>query len=212
VSGEAGGSGREGLDVTVALAASSVFGLLSVLVHWHRTRAVDRRSWRKRWFGRTSRRSRRRVERVSRVLSPLAFGAAGGAAAALLYEDGRHEAAEAMLATAALGALGDHVLKAPFRRRRPPESWFGNGWDSSFPSGHSMAACAVPAVLGYTLFRERMVPPAGGVAMAVIPPVIVGGARLFVRKHWATDVVAGWAAGLAAAGVAAAWYEVRRGA
>jgi hypothetical protein len=62
--------------VTVALAASAVFGLLSVLVHWHRTRAVDRRSWRKRWFGRTSRRSRRRVERVSRALSPLAVCAA----------------------------------------------------------------------------------------------------------------------------------------
>jgi len=201
---------REGLDIGVALAASGVFGLLSILVHRHGTRAVDWRSWRKRWFGRTSRHSRRRVERVSRALSPLAFGAAGGVAAALLFEGTRHEAAEATLAAAALGALGDHVLKAPFRRRRPPESWFAKGSDSSFPSGHSMAACAVPVILGYTLSRERLVPSAGGVAIAVVPPVIVGGARLFVRKHWATDVVAGWAAGLAVAGIAAAWYELRR--
>jgi len=74
-----------------------------------------------------------------------------------------------------------------------------------------VAACAVPAVLGYTLARERLIPPAGGTALAVAPPLVVGATRLYLRKHWATDVLAGWMAGLAIAAAAAAWYELRRG-
>jgi len=210
VSAEGGKTLREGLDATVALAAGSLFALLSVLVHWHGTRALDRRTWRERWFG-GSRRSRRGVGEVSRALSPLSFAIAGGLAATWLERDRRREAAEAILGTALLATLADPVLKAPFRRRRPPEMWLAKGSDSSFPSGHSMAACAVPAVLGYTLARERLIPPAGGTALAVAPPLVVGATRLYLRKHWATDVLAGWMAGLAIAAAAAAWYELRRG-
>lgn len=210
MSAEGGKTLREGLDATVALAAGSLFALLSVLVHWHGTRALDRRTWRERWFG-GSRRSRRGVGEVSRALSPLSFAIAGGLAAAWLERDRRREAAEAILGTALLATLADPVLKAPFRRRRPPEMWLAKGSDSSFPSGHSMAACAVPAVLGYTLARERLIPPAGGTALAVAPPLVVGATRLYLRKHWATDVLAGWMAGLAIAAAAAAWYELRRG-
>jgi len=211
VSAEGGKTLREGLDATVALAAGSLFALLSVLVHWHGTRALDRRTWRERWFGGGSRRSRRGVGEVSRALSPLSFAIAGGLAATWLERDRRREAAEAILGTALLATLADPVLKAPFRRRRPPEMWLAKGSDSSFPSGHSMAACAVPAVLGYTLARERLIPPAGGTALAVAPPLVVGATRLYLRKHWATDVLAGWMAGLAIAAAAAAWYELRRG-
>ena len=210
MSAEGGKTLREGLDATVALAAGSLFALLSVLVHWHGTRALDRRTWRERWFG-GSRRSRRGVGEVSRALSPLSFAIAGGLAATWLERDRRREAAEAILGTALLATLADPVLKAPFRRRRPPEMWLAKGSDSSFPSGHSMAACAVPAVLGYTLARERLIPPAGGTALAVAPPLVVGATRLYLRKHWATDVLAGWMAGLAIAAAAAAWYELRRG-
>ena len=210
MSAEGGKTLREGLDATVALAAGSLFALLSVLVHWHGTRALDRRTWRERWFG-GSRRSRRGVGEVSRALSPLSFAIAGWLAAAWLERDRRREAAEAILGTALLATLADPVLKAPFRRRRPPEMWLAKGSDSSFPSGHSMAACAVPAVLGYTLARERLIPPAGGTALAVAPPLVVGATRLYLRKHWATDVLAGWMAGLAIAAAAAAWYELRRG-
>ncbi len=201
----------EGLDVAVALGASGAFALLSVLVHVHGTRSFDRRVWHKRWPGRRSRRSKRVVEQISRALAPLTFGVAGSIVALLLRAKRRREASDSVLASAALASLADPGLKAPFRRRRPPEMWLAKGSDSSFPSGHSMSACAVPTIVAYVLARERLISPSTGVALATIPALGVGVTRLYLRKHWATDVLAGWAAGLALASGAAAWYESRGG-
>ena len=196
----------------MALAASGAFALLSILVHVHGTRSFDRRSWRMRWAGRRSRRSKRTVERISEALSPLTFGFAGAVLALLLRAEKRREASDSVLASAALASLADPALKAPFRRRRPPEMWLAKSSRSSFPSGHSMSACAVPLTVAYVLARERLISPATAMALATIPPLGVGVSRLYLRKHWATDVLAGWAAGLALAGGAAAWYESRGGA
>ncbi len=201
----------EGLDVAVAAGASGAFALLSVLVHVHGTRSFDRRAWRMRRPARRSRRSKRMVERISAALSPLTFGLAGSVVGLLLRATKRREASDSVLASSALASLADPALKAPFRRRRPPEMWLSKSSDSSFPSGHSMSACAVPAILSYVLARERLISPAGAIALATIPPLGVGMTRLYLRKHWATDVLAGWAAGLALAGGAAAWYESRGG-
>jgi len=134
-------------------------------------------------------------------LSPLTFGVAGSIVALLLRAKRRREASDSILASAALASLADPGLKAPFRRRRPPEMWLAKGSDSSFPSGHSMSACAVPTIVAYVLARERLISPATGVALATIPALGVGVTRLYLRKHWATDVLAGWAAGLALPGV-----------
>src|SRR5438046_2652847 len=149
---------------------------------------MDRPSWprapcsrwsrsRRRCFppGAPRRSLRRRRCGCSERHKPLVLGlsAAGATAAALLEKDGRQEAAETMVATSAVAALADHALKAPFRRRRPPESWFTRGSDASFPSGHSMAACAVPTVLAYTLARERLLPTPAAIAVASVPPFAV---------------------------------------
>ncbi|PYQ38952.1 MAG: hypothetical protein DMF77_22910 [Acidobacteria bacterium] len=216
MSGRGAGTPRslvdEGLDVAVAVAASGAFAVLSILMHVHSTRSFDRRAWRMRWPGPRSRRPRRTVERISGALSPLTFGFAGSVVALLLRAKRRREASDSVLASSALASLADPALKASFRRRRPPEMWLSRSSDSSFPSGHSMSACAVPAILSYVLARERLISPAGAMALATIPPLGVGITRLYLHKHWATDVLAGWAAGLAFAGGAAAWYESRGGA
>jgi undecaprenyl-diphosphatase len=131
----------------------------------------------------------------------------GGATALLLQPRKRRKASQSV-AAAVLGALlADHGLKAPFRRRRPPAAWFAHGSDSSFPSGHSMAAAAVPATVGYVLSREGLITAGGGTSLALVPPLAVGALRLYLRKHWLSDVLAGWTAGLAIAATAVAWYE-----
>jgi undecaprenyl-diphosphatase len=96
----------------------------------------------------------------------------------------------------ALSHLGVQVLKRTVVRPRP--HLFG-GFDPlahvpdafSFPSGHTAAASAV--VLTLLLAGNPL-----GVALLPLLPV-VGASRVYLRVHYVTDVVAGFALGLAGA-------------
>lgn len=65
----------------------------------------------------------------------------------------------------------------------------------SFPSDHAMAATAELLVPAYVLVREKLLTPAALAGIVVIP-VGAGINRLVRDRHWASDVVAGWTAGL----------------
>lgn len=95
-------------------------------------------------------------------------------------------------------------VKALAQRRRPdqaeppdPDLWRqGSGYES-FPSGHvTLATAAVtPFIMEY--WHDR---PAVWALAAV--PVWMGLARVNVRAHWQTDVLGGWALGIATAWLA----------
>lgn len=70
----------------------------------------------------------------------------------------------------------------------------------SFPSDHAMAATAELLVPAYILVREELLTPAALAAIVVIP-VGAGLNRLVRDRHWASDVVAGWTAGVIIASV-----------
>jgi membrane-associated phospholipid phosphatase len=119
-----------------------------------------------------------------------------------------------------LGAsnLACDFVKARTDRARPYHSisgtWFVDGgiWKqrpenatpksggSSFPSGHS-ANSAAAALFLFLVFRKKIV---------WLLPVLLGYSRIYLGKHFPSDVLGGWALGLAVAGILALSYPVLR--
>ncbi len=115
----------------------------------------------------------------------------------LLHYNRRSEAKS--LGIIAAGAIGlNYVLKVLFGRTRPALwNWIVDVHHHSFPSGHAMVSIAIYGFLGYILAeqfpqqRERILVSTAGLIAAI------GFSRLYLGVHWPTDVVAGYAVGLA---------------
>lgn len=90
-------------------------------------------------------------------------------------------------------------LKHVFGRLRPvqPEGFvFEHGF--SFPSGHSSGCVVAYGMLAY--LAMRLLPPRWqlpSIVVAVVLILTIGASRIFLRVHFASDVVAGFASGLA---------------
>ena len=99
----------------------------------------------------------------------------------------------------------EHAVKLLVGRPRP------SGFSFGFPSGHTTAAATCAVILIYLVGRERLRPaPRHALqALALVVMALVGWARIVLRAHWPTDVLAGFllGAGFAAAG---AWWESAR--
>jgi membrane-associated phospholipid phosphatase len=92
--------------------------------------------------------------------------------------------------------LCEWTLKQVFMRPRPEQVSF------SFPSGHSTAAAAF---FGAVIYLCGSFSPPWRRAVRILAGVmivLVGLARVILRAHWPSDVVAGFALGLALASVA----------
>ena len=91
----------------------------------------------------------------------------------------------------------------PWRRVDLPPS-------PSFPSGHALESTAVYGGLALTLGRRlrRRCPRAVVFALGVALPLLIGFSRVYLSVHYLTDVLAGWAAGLALA-LLAGWADRR---
>ena len=70
---------------------------------------------------------------------------------------------------------------------------------SSFPSGHSMLSAVVYLTLGSLLagLAERRSSKIYFLVVALLLTLLVGVSRVYMGVHYPTDVLAGWAAGLA---------------
>jgi membrane-associated phospholipid phosphatase len=95
-------------------------------------------------------------------------------------------------------ALGSEVLnlalKQLFHRLRPED--FG-GLDSfSFPSGHAMAAVSTYGMAAVLLIRSHPDLQIPACMLASVLALLVGASRIFLGFHWASDVLAGFAAGM----------------
>jgi membrane-associated phospholipid phosphatase len=98
----------------------------------------------------------------------------------------------------AIAPLMEGILKHLVGRPRPEDVSLG------FPSGHSTAAAAF---FGVVIFLAAELPARACVlvrALAIAVILLVGVARVILRAHWPSDVLAGIALGLALA-AAAGW-------
>jgi undecaprenyl-diphosphatase len=151
---------------------------------------------------------------VSTALGGLAGEAAtltAGALAAVAVGRRRGWRPALPVLAAVPAALGAHAaLKYTLRRPRPRTARLTGKHTPSFPSGHAARGAAAAGVVGYLAVREAGAPVALVLPLAVGVGAIGGAARVYVERHWATDAVGGWGLGLAAAAVAALWYERER--
>lgn len=113
-------------------------------------------------------------------------------------------------------ALLNTSLKGIFERTRPVHDhavYYAQGF--SFPSGHSSGSVVAYGMLAYVLLRSW--PPARSPRLA-LPLVLaaaalaftVGCSRIFIRVHYPTDVLAGFASGSAWLAVCVVSIELTR--
>ena len=111
-----------------------------------------------------------------------------------------HLAIGLLLAASAGGVLLNELLKRLFARPRPDPAFHLTDVGSlSFPSGHAMLSAIIYLTLA--AFLARLVRSRDlklyVVAVAFLLSLLVGVTRVYLGVHYASDVLAGWSAGLA---------------
>jgi len=100
--------------------------------------------------------------------------------------------------------VGVHLTKAGIDRPRPPHP-LDNTNGSSFPSGHAAYATTHVAM---AVIAARLLPGfasrAALVLAAIVAAAVVGLTRVYLRAHYWSDVVGGWALGAGVFGLVAA--------
>ena len=140
------------------------------------------------------------VHRLMLCVSLLASGwAISGVSLACLLVFWRKPArrwdASNLLLAAAGGQGVVYGLKALFHRARPEAVFASLGY--SFPSGHAFAAVTLYGMLVYWLARGQERPRAVGVwGAGILLILLIGFSRIYLGVHYASDVAAGFAAGL----------------
>ncbi|WP_326534981.1 phosphatase PAP2 family protein [Pseudorhodoferax sp.] len=132
--------------------------------------------------------------------------------AALLWRGRQGLALGWVVACAGNGVL-NQLLKQIFARVRPlHEHGFAVADGYSFPSGHTSGSVVVYGMLAY--LGVRLLPPRWhlpGVLLAAALAFCMGVSRVLLQVHWASDVLAGFASGLAWLAVCVVAIEMRRG-
>ncbi len=123
-----------------------------------------------------------------------------GAVAGFLLLTRKYGALALLLLAVLGGLLLSTLLKGSYARPRPEVvPHLSDVWTSSFPSGHSMLSAVVYLTLGSLL--SRLVGPLRlklyFLGVAVLLSFLVGLSRVYLGVHYPSDVLAGWAAGLA---------------
>ena len=138
-------------------------------------------------------------------VSPMQW--AGIVLAIWLWTRGRHRAALANAVSPFLTMLTYSGVRRVITRGRPPSAAGLREATSSFPSAHSTTATAVCCTIAYILWRERLLSTPVALALAIVPPLLIGLSRLYLDVHWTTDVLAGWTAGILITLMAAIVYR-----
>jgi undecaprenyl-diphosphatase len=138
------------------------------------------------WFTRLN-------ETLTHLGGPVATITACGVTAAYLLIVRKYWAIAVLFCTVTVGAALTVGLKHSLDRVSP-----GGGPIPSFPSGHAMMSIVVYLSIAATLaeMAERRRTKLLILAVAALIALVVGLTRIVLRIHWATDVFAGWCAGL----------------
>lgn len=141
------------------------------------------------------------------------------AVALVLVATRRPALAAAWVLTVAGGGSLNALLKRVFERARPAaDGWLVGADGFSFPSGHSAGSVVTYGMLAY--LAMRLLPGQAHVPVALLMTALaatIGASRMFLRVHYASDVVAGFALGLSWLALCVVsieltrWWRERRG-
>lgn len=132
------------------------------------------------------------VQAVTHLGGQIVLVAAVVLAAVLCVRRRWGDALIVMVATIGTSRL-NVALKSVFERTRP-DFWEHPTIEttSSFPSGHTMAAASMAAVLVVVAWSSRYRWPV--LIGAVVYAFVVGASRVYLGVHFPSDVIAGWCA------------------
>ena len=131
---------------------------------------------------------------VSALISGVLVGQGVGARAAL------------PLFASVTSELASRVFDRLPPNRKPPPG-HPNQQKPSFPSGHANETTAVTFTTAYIMAREDKMAAAPAFAIAAILSIASPASRLYLDRHWTSDVIAGWCLGGSIAAASAAIYE-----
>lgn len=131
------------------------------------------------------------------------------ATARTLQRRGKTAGALTVLGTSVGAVLLSQVLDRVLSHRQPPPER-GEPSKQSYPSGHALQSSALALTTGYVLRREG-VAPAWSAAPLGLASLAAGAGRLLLDRHWTSDVLGGYLAGIAFGASCAGFYELARG-
>jgi undecaprenyl-diphosphatase len=117
---------------------------------------------------------------------------------------------------AAGGGLMNVGTKVFIDRERPPPDVLRDPLvpetNESFPSGHSMGSIIGYGMLGYVvaLLVRRRGQRVAAIAQLAVVVLLIGFSRIYLRAHWFTDVLGGFAIGTFWVSLCITWAEVTR--
>jgi undecaprenyl-diphosphatase len=194
--------------VGAGVGAAAGFVWLARSVDNHETRHVDGRA-RKQF----PKRRRRSTRLVADALHPLGkwwgqMPLAAGVAALTWRTRGKYAALPIAGASASAAALA-WVLERALPQRVPPPGRH-SPTEPAFPSGHSLQTTAVALTAAYILQQEYGTPRVATASLAALLPIASGLGRIYLDRHWLTDVLGGYLLGVAIAAPALAGYQVAK--
>jgi membrane-associated phospholipid phosphatase len=194
---------------TAALAAAS-FAALSVAVTRGKTSRLDQRAKRAFHTARGNGSRHRRVAVAANATTP--FGKWWGyvppamVTAYRLNRAGRHQAAITIAGSAVASAVLPLVLDRISERRLPPPER-DDPSKQSYPSGHALQTSAMAIVSSYVTRRESIAAPPWAASFGLLS-LATGLSRLVLDRHWLSDVLGGYLAGIALGTASAGLYEL----